>query len=76
MGPFIQVNQDDDPAPDSEDFSKAAVGKFKDARDFTEEEIQFWVDHFWLSRGYIKVKKSVENIFFFFCDVEEDKMQL
>ncbi|KAL2906331.1 Collagen-like protein 6, partial [Bienertia sinuspersici] len=54
----------------------AALGLFRDFREFSAEEVQAWVSLKWLTREPIEVEKASRNTFIFYCKSGEDRDKL
>lgn len=61
--------------PDDRKYFKCVIGKFCDFRQFTDRQIQVWVDSIWITNGPIKVVKA-GLLFFLFWDRVDDRDNL
>ncbi|KAL2927159.1 (S)-tetrahydroprotoberberine N-methyltransferase [Bienertia sinuspersici] len=59
-----------------EKLSFAALGVFRDFREFSVEDIQAWVSLKWLTREPIEVDKASRNTFIFYCKHGKDRDKL
>lgn len=63
MGPIIP-SQVGDMSPEDAMFPMAVIGQFLDYRNFSANQIQNWINTFWVTNGEIKVER-IGKIFFF-----------
>ncbi|KMT09187.1 hypothetical protein BVRB_6g132900 [Beta vulgaris subsp. vulgaris] len=72
----IQIESEDhDTNQDDYILYNTVLGKVKDLREFTEQQIADWVTTSWTTHDMIQVKK-VGKIFFFLCSDDRDRASL
>ncbi|KMS95355.1 hypothetical protein BVRB_009020 [Beta vulgaris subsp. vulgaris] len=72
----IQIeSEDQDTNQDDYILYNTILGKVKDIREFTEQQISNWVTSSWITHDSIQVKK-VGKIFFFLCTDDRDRAGL
>ena len=74
MGPIIP-SQVGDMHPEDAMFPMAVIGQFLDYRVFSANQIQSWINAFWVTNGEIKVER-IGKIFFFYCTDIDDRDNL